>query len=105
MLYEVITDESYMKLKELIITTLQHDFKTLDVRKKAEAKKDINYGNTAKPNNRAPYAKNVIAVTSGRITSYNVCYTKLLRLYMNGSQPCSITKPSAGADDEIFAIA
>jgi len=61
-----VSDESYMKLKELIITTLQHDFKTLDVRKKAEAKKDINYGNTAKPNNRAPYAKNVIAVTSGK---------------------------------------
>lgn len=29
-------------------------------------KKPVNYGTTAKPNNRAPYAKNVIAVTSGK---------------------------------------
>ncbi len=61
-----VSDESYAKLKELIVTTLENDFKTLDVRKKSQAKKDINYGNAAKPNNRAPYAKNVIAVTSGK---------------------------------------
>jgi len=29
-------------------------------------KKPINYGSTTKPNNRAPYAKKVIAVTSGK---------------------------------------
>lgn len=32
----------------------------------AQPLKRINYGNTANPNNRAPYAKNVIAVTSGK---------------------------------------
>ncbi|WP_457596091.1 Mrp/NBP35 family ATP-binding protein [Hydrogenimonas sp.] len=37
------------------------------VRRKALAKKrDIHYGHTANPNNRAPYAKRVIAVTSGK---------------------------------------
>ncbi|WP_201352202.1 Mrp/NBP35 family ATP-binding protein [Hydrogenimonas urashimensis] len=40
---------------------------TVEVRRKAMAKKkDINYGHTANPNNRAPYAKRVIAVTSGK---------------------------------------
>lgn len=32
----------------------------------AQPSKRTNYGNTANPNNRAPYAKNVIAVTSGK---------------------------------------
>jgi len=32
----------------------------------AQAPKRTNYGTTASPNNRAPYAKNVIAVTSGK---------------------------------------
>ncbi|BAF70927.1 Mrp/NBP35 family ATP-binding protein [Nitratiruptor sp. SB155-2] len=40
--------------------------KNVEVALKAQPKKSINYGSTAKPNNRAPYAKNVIAVTSGK---------------------------------------
>jgi ATP-binding protein involved in chromosome partitioning len=35
-------------------------------RKAMTQKKDMNYGHTANPNNRAPYAKRVIAVTSGK---------------------------------------
>ncbi len=31
-----------------------------------KTKKDGNYGHTAQPNNRAPYSKNIIAVTSGK---------------------------------------
>ncbi|BCD61103.1 MULTISPECIES: Mrp/NBP35 family ATP-binding protein [unclassified Nitratiruptor] len=40
--------------------------KNVEVALKSQPKKSINYGSTAKPNNRAPYAKNVIAVTSGK---------------------------------------
>ena len=40
--------------------------KNVEVRLKARPKKDIHYGSTARPNNRAPYAKNIIAVTSGK---------------------------------------
>jgi ATP-binding protein involved in chromosome partitioning len=39
----------------------------VEVKRKAlTQKKSINYGDTANPNNRAPYAKRVIAVTSGK---------------------------------------
>ncbi|WP_457599514.1 Mrp/NBP35 family ATP-binding protein [Hydrogenimonas sp.] len=39
----------------------------VEIRRKASTqKKSINYGDTANPNNRAPYAKKVIAVTSGK---------------------------------------
>jgi len=41
-------------------------FERLNVTKRNLAKKDANYGTSAAPNNRAPYAKNVIAVTSGK---------------------------------------
>ncbi len=40
--------------------------KNVNVKLKAPPKKDIHYGSTARPNNRAPYAKNIIAVTSGK---------------------------------------
>ena len=41
--------------------------KEYDVEVKLKAqKKSIHYGSTARPNNRAPYAKNIIAVTSGK---------------------------------------
>ena len=57
-------DEAYRILEARL-----HDlFKgEVAVRRKATAqKKDIHYGHTANPNNRAPYAKRVIAVTSGK---------------------------------------
>jgi len=38
----------------------------VDVRLKAAPRRSIHYGSTARPNNRAPYAKNIIAVTSGK---------------------------------------
>ncbi len=40
--------------------------KEVEVKLKAQPKKSITYGSTARPNNRAPYAKNIIAVTSGK---------------------------------------
>ena len=38
----------------------------VNIRLKSQPKKSISYGSTARPNNRAPYAKNIIAVTSGK---------------------------------------
>ena len=61
-----ISDESYMSVKKLIEDSFSSKFERLNITKKSLAKKDTNYGNSANPNNRAPYAKNVIAVTSGK---------------------------------------
>lgn len=61
-----ISDESYLNVKKLISDDISSFFDSLNITKKALAKKDANYGNSAKPNNRAPYAKNIIAVTSGK---------------------------------------
>jgi ATP-binding protein involved in chromosome partitioning len=61
-----VSDESYLTVKTAIEAAFSQQFARLDITKKAQAPKDTNYGNTAAPNNRAPYAKNVIAVTSGK---------------------------------------
>ncbi len=61
-----MSDESYLNVKKLIEDSFSSEFESLNITKKSEAKKDMNYGNSANPNNRAPYAKNVIAVTSGK---------------------------------------
>lgn len=60
-----IGDESYLRVKELLLKELEGKFSHLDITKKALSK-DMNYGDTQSPNNRAPYAKNIIAVTSGK---------------------------------------
>lgn len=61
-----VSDESYLTVKTAIMDAFGSTFTRLDITKKAQVQKDTNYGNTATPNNRAPYAKNVIAVTSGK---------------------------------------
>ncbi len=61
-----ISDESYLSVKKLVTDDISSFFEKLNITKKTLAKKDANFGNSAKPNNRAPYAKNVIAVTSGK---------------------------------------
>ncbi len=61
-----VSEESYITLKEAIEKEFSSSFGTINVTKKQLAKKEMNYGNTAKPNNRAPYTKNIIAVTSGK---------------------------------------
>jgi len=61
-----VSDDSFSTLRDEIIKHLESKFDTLHVTKKSLAQKDTNYGNSAKPNNRAPYAKNIIAVTSGK---------------------------------------
>ncbi len=61
-----VSDDSYLCVKKVIEEALQNKFEILNITKELTAKKDTNYGNTAQPNNRAPYAKNIIAVTSGK---------------------------------------
>jgi len=57
-------DEAYNILESRINDLFNGE---VEVKRKAlTQKKSINYGNTANPNNRAPYAKRVIAVTSGK---------------------------------------
>lgn len=61
-----ISDESYLTVKTAITDAFGSIFTRLDITKKTQTPKETNYGNTTTPNNRAPYAKNVIAVTSGK---------------------------------------
>ncbi|WP_456453127.1 Mrp/NBP35 family ATP-binding protein [Hydrogenimonas sp.] len=57
-------DEAYAILAERLADLFNGE--VIVKRKTLAQKKDINYGHTANPNNRAPYAKRVIAVTSGK---------------------------------------
>lgn len=61
-----VSDESYLSVKSAIESEFSNLFESLTITKKSTASKDTNYGNSAAPNNRAPYAANVIAVTSGK---------------------------------------
>ncbi|PHM17162.1 MAG: ATP-binding protein [Sulfuricurvum sp. PD_MW2] len=61
-----VSDDSYLTVKSAIEASFSKDFASMNITKKMTAKKDMNYGNSATPNNRAPYAANVIAVTSGK---------------------------------------
>lgn len=61
-----VSDESYLSVKSAIESEFSNLFESLTITKKSTAPKDTNYGNSAAPNNRAPYAANVIAVTSGK---------------------------------------
>ncbi|MCF6207497.1 MAG: Mrp/NBP35 family ATP-binding protein [Sulfurovum sp.] len=60
----VQNDEAFKTVSQRIAQLLGPDVEIK--RKGSVAKRDINYGHTANPNNRAPYAKMVIAVTSGK---------------------------------------
>jgi len=57
-------DDAFNILRERLDDLFQGD--AIVKRKAMAQKKDIHYGHTANPNNRAPYAKRVIAVTSGK---------------------------------------
>lgn len=61
-----VSEESYLAIKASLVDQLSSTFSDLDIQQKMQAPKDKNYGDTKAPNNRAPYAKNVIAVTSGK---------------------------------------
>ncbi len=59
-------DASFGALKTFLEHELQHRYETVTIHAKTSETKSMHYGHTAQPNNRAPYAKNVIAVTSGK---------------------------------------
>ncbi len=59
-------NDSFTTLKTFLERTLQHRFNQLDIHAKTPEDHAMQYGHTAQPNNRAPYAKNIIAVTSGK---------------------------------------
>lgn len=62
-----ISNESvFQNIEDQICDVLADSFDQIDVRFIARKKPSSNYGNTAAPNNRAPYAKHIIAVTSGK---------------------------------------
>jgi ATP-binding protein involved in chromosome partitioning len=61
-----LSDESYLTVKAAIESAFVEHFSTISVTKKVQHQKETNYGNSANPNNRAPYAANIIAVTSGK---------------------------------------
>ena len=59
-------DTAYETLRTTLIDLLQGYALGVEVKRKALSQKAITYGSTSKPNNRAPYAKKIIAVTSGK---------------------------------------
>lgn len=58
--------EAFDLLVPQIIALFKENFSNVHVKQKAHTKKPLNYGSTSTPNNRAPYAKKIIAVTSGK---------------------------------------
>lgn len=62
------SEENFKKLEKSIKSKLKHKPIKLKItnRVETEPKKSMSYGSTIAPNNRAPYAKKIIAVTSGK---------------------------------------
>lgn len=66
---QIVNTDAFATLSDMIknIDTLKQRFSTINIINKVQPpKKSMNYGSTQNPNNRAPYAKNIIAVSSGK---------------------------------------
>jgi ATP-binding protein involved in chromosome partitioning len=59
-------EKAFENVKVQIKEVFKKQFKKIHIQRKEYQRKSMNYGNSANPNNRAPYAKNIIAVTSGK---------------------------------------
>jgi ATP-binding protein involved in chromosome partitioning len=69
----MVSNDAFQKVKKEIEKELGDKFSDFQItkqiseaQKEAEKSPSLNYGSTQKPNNRAPYAKKIIAVTSGK---------------------------------------
>jgi len=62
----ISNETAYEHIESQINELLFSSFDTINVTFISKQTKSTNYGNTQKPNNRAPYAKHIIAVTSGK---------------------------------------
>ncbi len=64
---ETANEETFKKLEKAIQSKLKHKpIKVKVINKAPSTKKNMNYGSSLNPNNRAPYAKKIIAITSGK---------------------------------------
>ncbi len=62
----ILNEEVFREIEKSITSELGTKFQKIEINQKTQNKKNITYGTFANPNNRAPYAKNIIAVTSGK---------------------------------------
>ncbi len=62
----ILNEEVFREIEKKIKSELGTKFQKIAIKQKTQNKKNITYGTFANPNNRAPYAKNIIAVTSGK---------------------------------------
>lgn len=59
-------EEALISLVETIKELFKNHFSDISVDKKIKKSKSLHYGSSLNPNNRAPYAKKVIAISSGK---------------------------------------
>jgi len=62
----ISNEVAYEQIEKQIHELLKSSFDSTEVTFISKKTKSTSYGSSAKPNNRAPYAKNIIAVTSGK---------------------------------------
>lgn len=62
----ISNETAYEHIERQINDLLASSFDIIEVSFISKKTKSTNYGNTQKPNNRAPYAKHIIVVTSGK---------------------------------------
>ena len=62
----ILNEEVFREIEKSITSELETKFQEIEIKQKTQKQKNITYGTFTNPNNRAPYAKNIIAVTSGK---------------------------------------
>lgn len=103
-------DDAFEILLPLLNDLLGSRFDAVDITRKSPQQKSANYGSTAKPNNRAPYARNILAVTSGKggvgksTVSVNLAVALAQKGYRVGLLDADVYGPDIprmlGVDDE-----